>query len=81
MDSRLDVAQLELQVLQSGAFPRIQRLAQFNLNPEVLHGEGHGAGARQEAADHAHFPVRLAFQFLSANIQKRVHLYKVSWCI
>lgn len=78
MDSRLDVAQLELQLFQGGAFPRVQRLAQLHLDPEVLHGEGHGAGARQEAADYAHFPVRLAFQFLSTDVQKHVYLYKAS---
>jgi len=74
VDSSLDVAQLELQLLQSGALPRIQRLAQLHLYPKVLDGEGHGAGTRQEATDHAHLPMRLALQFLGADVQKRVYL-------
>lgn len=69
MDSHLDIAQFELELFQAGTFPRVQRLAQLHLDPEVLHGEGHGAGARQEAADYAHFPVRLALQFLSTDVQ------------
>lgn len=72
----LNVTQFKIDVLEGGPFPRVQGLAQRHSNPKILYGEGNRAGSGQEAADDAHFPVRLSFDLLSANVHGCVYLYK-----
>lgn len=76
MDSGLDVAQLEIKLLEVRPFPGVQGLAQFHLDPEVLYGEGHCSGPRKEPADKAHFPLGFSFNLLSPNVDRCIYLYK-----
>ena len=74
MYAGLYVAELEVELLQGGALARVERLADVQLDPEVLDGEGDGAGPRQHTSDHAHLPVRAALDLLRAHVQHCVHL-------
>lgn len=76
MDPRLNVTQLEIKFFERGPLPRVQWLAQRQLNPKILYGEGNRTSPRQEATDDAHFPVGLSFDLLGTNVNSRVHLYK-----